>query len=933
MKTRKIFPMILTFLFQLFPVFLFSQNFDLDWDRNLNFKRVKENEINSPVPVFSFLLNGEKKYSNDFLPNEKSWNLDGRVSLSIDSIKKGQDNWTAVFTFSNISKDTLKVENFIPFGGLEDQVYITGKGDHRLSRSHLFRPGYDPVNVILPDNAWELGYSSFEVGNQGFAGLMRRKYWDGAQRRRFETILPPNSNVSYRMYVDSFTGDWQEGLKLVFQKRFLYDLDDFDYSMYQREDLKWIRKSYAMHLMMAWDADFYDREGERFTIFDFQQRNKEWFGGDDVIGIWPTWPTLGLDQRNQWDLFRDLPGGLDQLASISDSLNRLGTKFFISYNPWDESTRLEGHLEGMTALIKATKADGVVLDTKGSSSLEIQQAADLAKPGVVMYSEGMAVPKDMPGIVSGRVHNALYYPPLLNLNKLIKPDFAIFRVAELAYDRIRREYATSFFNGYGTELNIFRPGRPEWMKEDYRYFGKTLRILRENHSNFISFGFTPLIPTLSDGVFVNKWPLENKTIYTILSLKPEGFFGNLFEVEKPRSDWHYVDLWNHEEMLVQESEDKHLIPVDLEAFHQKWLGTNNEGAVGSIAYFPKLLEVGLEQNKLSIKASKGNEIRVWAGVPEYGNSYLSLNSGLNTVDIRDNFGRYEGKIVVQLFESEELMDEQVIEMEYGIPRLISSPEKTPRSDKAPKGMVKIPSGSFEMKVSQGDQFIPYPTAGYPRTISMDGFYMDRYPITNQEFKEFLKATGYQPLDKSRFLAHWVNGQIPEGMEQHPVVNISLEDAQAYAKWAGKRLPTEAEWQYAASSGDGRDWPWDQNLKVKKRFEYVTNTLTVEHLDGLGEEFCNIGNGIPEAVGSHPKGKNPWGLEDLVGSVWQMTSDIYDNGTNQMMILKGGSYFKPSSSWWYVQGGPRETHYRQMLLRVSPGFERNETVGFRCVADY
>nr|WP_275982362.1 SUMF1/EgtB/PvdO family nonheme iron enzyme [Aquiflexum gelatinilyticum] len=238
-----------------------------------------------------------------------------------------------------------------------------------------------------------------------------------------------------------------------------------------------------------------------------------------------------------------------------------------------------------------------------------------------------------------------------------------------------------------------------------------------------------------------------------------------------------------------------------------------------------------------------------------------------------------------------------------------------------------------MKVSQGDQFIPYPTSGYPRTISMDGFYMDRYPVTNQEFKEFLEATGYHPSDKNRFLAHWVQGQIPKDMEQHPVVNVSLEDAQAYAKWAGKRLPTEAEWQYAASSGDGRDWPWDQNLKVKKRFEYVTNTLTVEHLDGLGEEFCNIGNGIPEAVGSHPKGKNPWGLEDLVGSVWQMTSDIYENGTNQMMIMKGGSYFKPSSSWWYVQGGPRETHYRQMLLRVSPGFERNETVGFRCVADY
>jgi hypothetical protein len=66
----------------------------------------------------------------------------------------------------------------------------------------------------------------------------------------------------------------------------------------------------------------------------------------------------------------------------------------------------------------------------------------------------MAVPKDMAGIPSGRVHNALYYAPMLNLNKLIKPEFAIYRVAELFKEPIRREFTTSFFNGYGTEINI-----------------------------------------------------------------------------------------------------------------------------------------------------------------------------------------------------------------------------------------------------------------------------------------------------------------------------------------------------------------------------------------------------------------------------------------------------------------------------------------------
>jgi len=74
-----------------------------------------------------------------------------------------------------------------------------------------------------------------------------------------------------------------------------------------------------------------------------------------------------------------------------------------------------------------------------------------------MYSEGMAVPKDMPGIVSGGVHDALVLPPPVNLNKLIKPDFAIFRVLQLADDRLHREIACAFFNGYGIEINTMRP--------------------------------------------------------------------------------------------------------------------------------------------------------------------------------------------------------------------------------------------------------------------------------------------------------------------------------------------------------------------------------------------------------------------------------------------------------------------------------------------
>jgi formylglycine-generating enzyme required for sulfatase activity len=141
--------------------------------------------------------------------------------------------------------------------------------------------------------------------------------------------------------------------------------------------------------------------------------------------------------------------------------------------------------------------------------------------------------------------------------------------------------------------------------------------------------------------------------------------------------------------------------------------------------------------------------------------------------------------------------------------------------------------------------------------------------------------------------------------------MSLEDARAYAEWKGKRLPSEVEWQYAAQGTDGRKWPWGDEFHGTK---------------------CNNGFDRPTPVNAFSKGKSPFKVEDMVGNVWQLTNDVYDNGSYYFGIIRGGSYYKPTSSWWYVQGGPQPLDRTQMLLMVSPGFDRNATVGFRCVKD-
>jgi len=458
-------------------------------------------------------------------------------------------------------------------------------------------------------------------------------------------------------------------------------------------------------------------------------------------------------------------------------------------------------------------------------------------------------------------------------------------------------------------------------------------IQRENSPSFLQKNWEPLIHTLSGGIYVNKWPSEDKTLYTIFSLIPGGYNKPLFEVNS-KPGFHLIDLWNHEPVAMDTLNSRLFARADLEAFAEKYLGTNNEGAAGVIAEFPKLLEItfNLPADQLTFSAPRGDKIRIWAGMPGYQGKYKDFSSGQQTIRLMEEFGREEGKYVVQLFEDEILLDENIVSFAPASARLISKVEKTKSYSGTPQGMVRIPAGTFRMETENGDEFIPYPGLLATKEVSMPSFYMDQFPVTNKQFKRFLDENGYTPGDPENFLNHWKEGRIIPGDENKPVVFISYEDARAFASWAGKRLPTEMEWQYAAQTPERNEWPWGNKAEITSEKTVVTGTLTVEKLAGIDSTFCNPGNGTLDPVGSYPAGENPYGLQDLVGSVWQMTHDVYDNGTYSMVILKGGSYYKPESSWWYVQGGPKNLRYRQMLLRVSQGFERKATVGFRCVAD-
>ena len=233
------------------------------------------------------------------------------------------------------------------------------------------------------------------------------------------------------------------------------------------------------------------------------------------------------------------------------------------------------------------------------------------------------------------------------------------------------------------------------------------------------------------------------------------------------------------------------------------------------------------------------------------------------------------------------------------------PTKTPWPTKAPTSapvddpnMVYVPGGEFAFGYDGGPE-----DQSPAQTLTVDSFNIDKYPVTNAEYRLFVDDTGH------RLPRHWKDGEIPAGKEDHPVVWVSWEDASAYAEWAGKRLPTEAEWEKAARGEQGSLYPWGEAFDIAN---------------------CNsreAGVGDTTAVGSYAGGESGYGALDMSGNVWEWTSDWYDAYRGSVYsldrygetykVLRGGSWFDGSDM---VSAVARNSG--------KPTFTFS-TIGFRC----
>lgn len=231
--------------------------------------------------------------------------------------------------------------------------------------------------------------------------------------------------------------------------------------------------------------------------------------------------------------------------------------------------------------------------------------------------------------------------------------------------------------------------------------------------------------------------------------------------------------------------------------------------------------------------------------------------------------------------------------------------------KNPSPMILIPAGKFTMgsDTRLSDE-------GPKHTVNLRSYWIDKYEVTNLQYQQFIEATGRHSPQ------HFQNRTFPKGKVDHPVTYVSWHDAKEYCQWAGKRLPTDEEWEKAARGTDGRTFPWGDEFDESR-------ANTPVRWGSLNQE------GDTSPVGAFKSGVSPYGLYDMAGNVWEWTDSWYrqypgnkhgsENYGEKYKTLKGGS-------WWdcsFYQCGISAPVFNRSFFDPQT---KNSSFGFRCAKD-
>src|SRR5438876_2581898 len=489
---------------------------------------------------------------------------------------------------------------------------------------------------------------------------------------------------------------------------------------YDRAELKWTQKAFIQPQMMIEDRYFYDPAAGKYTVDRYLDDLEKRYGGIDSVLAWHTYTNIGVDSRNQYDLLRDMPGGVTGIHQMIEDFHRRGVRVLFPVMVWDQGTRDEGlpNAVATARLLAEVGADGVNGDTLAELPLAFREASDATGHPLAFEPEG--APENPAEALAWNNMSWGYwkYPfePMVGLYKWLEPRHLVHVCDRWARDKTDNlQYA--FFNGAGYESweNIWGIWNQidDRDAEALRRIGKIERAFADP---LVSPGWEPHAPTLQFGAFASKFPLHGWTLWTLVNRNEYGLQAEQLRV-RYQPGMKFYDLWNGERLEPKVAGDWATLEFDMEARGYGAVLGLEAGATET----PGLSKLLSEMHELA-RRPLASFSPTWHFLPQH---------------------------------------------------LVESPPTKPQHE-APPGMVRISEAKFLFEVSgvmiEGGNDVgvdvQYPWEDSPRRhhrhwMSVHSFFIDKFPVTNARFKKFLDATQYHPKDDHNFLRDWKNGTYPE----------------------------------------------------------------------------------------------------------------------------------------------------------------------------
>ena len=363
-----------------------------------------------------------------------------------------------------------------------------------------------------------------------------------------DTKYPPQGQQIPGPPSKTDTADWLKEIKQYREERRIRA--GLGGGLYERPELQWAQSSFMQPQSMVEDRYFYDPVARRYTVDRFLSDLDKRYGGIDSVLFWPVYPNIGIDNRNQFDLLRDMPGGTAALREMVAEFHRRGVRILFPHMPWDVGSRVEPlpFPETLAALMKEIGADGVNGDTFGGMPRSYQTAADAIRHPLVFEPEGYPESDEMLNWNS-MSWGYWKYPlvPMISRGKWLEPRHMVNVCDRWNKDKTDNLQA-AFFNGVGYETweNIW--GIWNGITErDAEAIRRVAKMERRFARYLVSASWEPHTPTIPYGVFASKFPLDGRTLWTIVNRTVYNVDGPQLQLPA-QTGMHYFDIWHGVEL-------------------------------------------------------------------------------------------------------------------------------------------------------------------------------------------------------------------------------------------------------------------------------------------------------------------------------------------------------------------------------------------------